>query len=105
MELMRVPDLEPKRLTYEEMALRFPDQGVVVIGSSCFIADSGLACRRTHTQYGVPLMNTKYVSCGPFLQKGMERNDADGLFCFLESKGGGIGEVKNMLLDECELLQ
>ena len=49
---LRVPGEARVSLPLIEMARRFPDQGVVVPGSSFWIADSGLQCVRTKTQMG-----------------------------------------------------
>ena len=44
---LQVPGEAKDTMSLIEMALRFPDQGVVVPGSSFWISDSGLECVRT----------------------------------------------------------
>jgi hypothetical protein len=98
MRLAQAPTTGAAKLTIVDMALQFPDQGVVVPGSSFFLADSGLACVRTISQWGEKLKKNKYESTAPYLQKAMMEYDPDGLFCFQMSKGGGIKEDMPMLL-------
>ena len=52
MRLTQVPTTGAAELALVDIALQFPDQGVVVPGSSFFLADSGLACIQTISRWG-----------------------------------------------------
>ncbi len=80
-------------LSIVEMALRFPDQGVVVPGSSFWISDSGLQCIRTRSKWNEPLKKSKLESTEPYIRNAMMLSDPHGLFCFYVEKGGKVNTV------------
>jgi hypothetical protein len=65
MRLAQTPTSGASKLTYEQMAIQFPEQGVVVPGSSFILADSSMTCIRTLSKWGELLTHKtkkKYVS-------------------------------------------
>ena len=87
------------------MALRFPDQGVVVPGSSFWIADSGLQCVRTKSQWGIKLAHGKLESIEPYIRKTMTLSDPQSLFCYYVEAGGNVASVLRDLYRAAEDLE
>jgi hypothetical protein len=80
-------------LSIVEMALRFPDQGVVVPGSSFWLSDSGLQCIRTVSKWNEKLKKSKLESTEPYIRNAMMLYDPHGLFCFYVEAGGKVRTV------------
>ncbi len=106
MMLAKIPEqMTTERLSYQEMALRYPDQAVVILGSSLWLADSALACIRTASQWGQPLTTKKYAKCESYLEASMRQYAPNGWFFYETSHGGKIDDVMKMMIKQCELLQ
>jgi hypothetical protein len=102
---LRVPGEARESLSLIEMALRFPDQGVVVPGSSFWIADSGLQCVRTKSQWGIKLAHGKLESIEPYIRKTMTMSDPQSLFCYYVEAGGNVASVLRDLYRAAEDLE
>jgi hypothetical protein len=103
--IMQSPVQDEEELSLIEMAMSHPDRGVVLRGTSFWIADSGLTCVQTMSQHGVPLVKAKGKSMEPFIREAMTKYDRDGLFCYHVTSGGGVKEVLAMLLKALAALE
>jgi hypothetical protein len=91
-KLMEAPIKGP-RLSLLEMAIKYPDQGVVIPGSSLWVSDSGLQCVKTKSWNGVPLKRNQLVNLEPKIQTAMKNYDKESLCCFCVSSGGNIADI------------